>query len=237
MLSLSSSLAFSIHCRTRGFRLSLAFCSLYLLSILFPLLHFLCLYPTSWRMRRERFIPYKKKLRGQNHGEPIPRKVSRVRAQVHPSTWGYRYYRPIIYVNYPRRRAVIHRGNRTLTVSTCLFLSVITLGTNLNKTNHAIFRNTSRNTFEWLYHRWYREKCRLLVKIIFYCFFAYTYYLFKLLWLIRNILQFVKFISQIYKAVGALMDVEMNYKSLLFIIHTLYYNISQVKSKRLQKTT
>lgn len=36
---------------------------------------------------RERFIPYKKKLHEQNHEGPIPRKVSGVRAQVHPCIW------------------------------------------------------------------------------------------------------------------------------------------------------
>lgn len=72
----------------------------------FSLPHSLYLYPASWRTRRERFIPFKKKLHEQNHEGPIPRKVSGVRAQVHLCTWGYRHYRSVIYVNYPRRRAV-----------------------------------------------------------------------------------------------------------------------------------
>lgn len=77
--SLSSSLAFSIHLRTRGFGLLPAFYYLYLPFIF----HFLSLslspffslslslssrsfylYLASWRMRRERFIPYRKKLYG-----------------------------------------------------------------------------------------------------------------------------------------------------------------------------
>ena len=61
----------------------------------------------SWSRQRERrrFIPYRKKLLGrtESHGESIPRKVRPVQVKVHPRVQGYRYYRRIIYANYPQR--------------------------------------------------------------------------------------------------------------------------------------